>query len=516
MDDCRFQQFAARNPTATALIDSTGTRWSRGALASTANQISHALLAEGLRAGDVIAILAPNCAEFVATYMAATDVGLYVLPINWHLSAPEIAYVLENSGACTLFAHERLDRLVQKLLREPAMTRLRTRISFGTLPGFVPLSEWRQRQSDGRVASPTAGRMLIYTSATTGRPKAIDVPIADADSALSRSIAFHVSCGISREGGHVHLCASMLYHAAPLDFVAIALHMGHSVVLVDCWEPMLLLQLIHEHRVTTSFMVPSMFIRLLKLPREVRSRYDLSSLRLVSHSAAPCPREVKKELMQWWGPVLWEGYGAAEGSGTAVGPEEWLRHPGTVGRPIPGSKLRILDEDGQDLPAGKAGTIYFTRFTGDRFTYRNDPEKTAAAYRGDYFTVGDVGFLDSEGYLYICDRKIDMIICGGLNVYSAEVEQILVQHPAVLDCAVFGIPDPLMGEAVCAAVQPAPGVSADAATTEALVSFLRERLSVAKIPRKLEYVDSLPRDPNGKLFKRLLREKYLQEHAGRV
>ena len=514
MDECRFQQFAARNPTSTALIESTGTRWSRGALASAANQISHALLAGGLRAGDVIAILAPNCAEFVATYMAATDVGLYVLPINWHLSAPEIAYVIENSGACTLFAHERLGRLVQKLLREPGMTRLRTRISFGSLPEFVPLSEYRRHQPDGRVARPTAGRMLIYTSATTGRPKAIDVPIADADFALSRSIAFHVSCGIPIEGGQVHLCASMLYHAAPLDFVAIALHMGHSVVLVDTWEPELLLQLIHEHRVTTSFMVPSMFIRLLKLPREVRSRYELSSLRLVSHSAAPCPREVKKELMEWWGPVLWEGYGAAEGSGTAVGPKDWLSHPGTVGRPIPGSKVRILDEDGQELPADKAGIIYFTRFTGDRFTYRNDPEKTAAAYRGDYFTVGDIGYLDSEGYLYICDRKIDMIISGGMNVYSAEVEQLLVQHPAVLDCAVFGIPDPLMGEAVCAAVQPAPGVNADATTTEALVAFLRERLSVAKIPRKIEYVDSLPRDPNGKLYKRLLREKYLQGRVG--
>jgi long-chain acyl-CoA synthetase len=360
------------------------------------------------------------------------------------------------------------------------------------------------------------GRMLVYTSATTGAPKAINLPLESAVMALERTIRFHMSCGIALERDNVHLCASMLYHAGPLDCMAIALHMGHAVVLVERWEPELLLQLIERHRVSTSFMVPSMFVQLLKLSEEVRARYDTSSLRLIAHSGAPCPEGVKRQMLSWWGPVLWESYGSAEGVGTAVGPHEWLAHPGSVGRPLPGSLIRVLGEDGETLPPHGVGTIYLTRHTGDRFEYKGDPEKTQAAYRGELFTVGDVGYLDEEGYLFICDRKIDMIICGGMNIYSAEIEQVLVQHPHVADCAVFGVPDDLMGEAVHAVVQPLPGMRPDAALTGEIMAFLRRHLAASKLPRRLEYTAQLPRDPNGKLYKRLLREPHWKGHARRI
>lgn len=508
-----FAYLANSNPEARAICDSTGQCLLRSELNRLVNQIAHGLLAQGLRPGHVVAILSSNCVEFVATYLAATDIGLYVVPINWHLSAPEVSYILEDSGSTVLFAHERLAALVRRVLDAPRAVGVVSRIAFGHIEGFKPLSDLVCSQPEHRVSDPVRGRVLMYTSATTGLPKAIDLSLSDAEATLARTVAFHVSCGIAIGNGNVHLCASMLYHAAPLEWVAIALHMGHTVVLMDQWDPERLLRLINDHRVTTTFMVPTMFVRLLKLQAEVRARYDVSSLRLVSHSAAPCSLETKKQMMDWWGPVLWECYGAAEGQGTVVGPAEWLQRPGTVGRAMPGSKLRILDDAGNEVPSGTAGLIYFSRFTGDEFGYRGDPAKTLSAYRGDVFTVGDIGYMDEDGYLYICDRKVDMVITGGMNIYSTEVEQVLVQHPSVLDCAVFGVPDELMGEAVRAVVQLSPGVIADTDMTANIMSFLRQRLSLGKLPRKIDYLEELPRDPNGKLYKRLLRDPYWVGHA---
>jgi long-chain acyl-CoA synthetase len=502
--------FASIDPDTIALTESHGRRLSRLALSQQANQTARALRRHGLKRGEVIAILAPNCLEFVSTYLAAIDIGLYVVPINWHLMPTEVQYVLENSGACALFVHERLGALAQRLLDSSNPARITLRVAFGAIDGFESYEQFIAAESTDRPEDPVVGRMLMYTSATTGRPKAIQLPIRDAASALSRTIDFHLSCGVALQGGNVHLCVSMLYHAAPLEFVWIALQMGHHVVLVERWEAEQLLKLIEEHRVTTTFMVPAMFIRLLKLPASIRARYDTGSLKLVTHSAAPCPPEVKRQLIEWWGPIIWESYGAAEGVGTAVNSADWLRRPGTVGRAMQGTTLGIFDDEGCELPAGRIGTIYLSRFTGDRFEYKDDPEKTQKAYRGDLFTVGDVGYLDEEGYLYICDRKIDMIISGGMNVYSAEIEQVLVEHASVLDCAVFGIPDELMGEAVHAVVQPAAHATPNAQLTAALMQFMRQRLSAVKLPRSIEYSTQLPRDPNGKLYKRLLRERHWQ------
>jgi len=511
-----IHHFAQRDPNAPAVIEPEGRCWTRATLVTTVNQLCHALRQHGFAQGEVIAILAPNCIEFIAVYLAATHIGLYVVPINWHLSAAEIGYVLENSGAKGLFAHERVAPVLNRLWQESSPSNQSLRVSFGSIPGFLSFEEWLADRPRENVAEPRRGRMLIYTSATTGRPKAIDLPLADADEAFARTVAFHISCGNHPEDGNVHLCASTLYHAAPLDFTTTSLHLGHLVVLPERWEPEAFLGLVQHYRVTTTFMVPAMFVRLMKLSSQVRGRYDVSSLRLVSHSAAPCPPQVKRELIEWWGPIVWESYGAAEGVGTAVTSSEWLEHPGTVGRPMRGTTLRILDDDGRELPPGEIGAIYLTRFTGDRFAYKNDPEKTQAAYRGELFTVGDVGYLDEAGYLYLCDRKVDMIISGGVNIYSAEIEQVLVQHPQVLDCAVFGVPDEILGESVRAVVQLAPGTPASAALTAELVMFLRERLSAVKLPRKIEYASELPRDPNGKLFKRSLRAKFWEGRERKI
>jgi long-chain acyl-CoA synthetase len=275
------------------------------------------------------------------------------------------------------------------------------------------------------------------------------------------------------------------------------------------------LRLVERHRVTTTHMVPTQFHRLLLLPEEVRRRYDTSSLRHVLHAAAPCPVDVKRRMLEWWGPVIYEYYGATEGGGTLVGPEEWLARPGTVGRAWGGgAEVRILDDEGKELPPGEIGTVYLKVLQD--FRYEGDPEKTRASRRGDFFTVGDVGYLDADGYLFLCDRKIDMIISGGVNVYPAEVEAALFAHPKVGDAAVFGIPDPEWGERVLAVIEPAPGVAPGPELAAELLDFCRSRLAHYKCPRSVEFSAALPRDPNGKLYKRRLRDPYWEGRERRI
>lgn len=498
-----FARFAKEAPHTRAIVDSSGRTFSRGELYGAMNKIARALRGAGIVAGDVVAIVAPNCIEFIAVYMAATQIGAYVVPINWHLVEAEIDHILRSAQARALFVHERFGKVMKDVIDSGGFT-FRATVGLGSIEGFTSLEQFVAGHSHAAIVDPSQGRLLVYTSATTGRPKAIMLPLSDAAASLASTIRFNIASGIEPER-EVHLCASMLYHAGPLDFAAVALHMGHLVILVEKWEPVRLLELIDEHRVTTALMVPTMFVRLLKLPSQVRTSYDVSSLKYVLHTAAPCPVDTKRQMLEWWGPVIADGYGASEGVGTVATAKEWLERPGTVGRPVPGSRIRILDDADNELAPGEVGTIFLTRYQGDRFEYKDDPKKTKEAYRGDFFTVGDVGYVDTAGYLFICDRKIDMIISGGMNIYSAEIEQVLVQHPDVVDCAVFGVPDEIMGEVVHAAVQLAPGVVQGAAVVISLMTHLRAKLAVAKLPRKYEFVPSLPRDPNGKLFKRLLR-----------
>jgi long-chain acyl-CoA synthetase len=349
---------------------------------------------------------------------------------------------------------------------------------------------------------------MQYTSGTTGRPKAVQrsTPALDPDQMAALLAPNLARYDIEPGGDHVHLVTSPMYHLAPLSFGYFSLHFGHPVVLMDRFDPERALALIERHRVTTTHMVPTQFHRLLLLPEATRRRYDVSTLRHVMHAAAPCPVELKRKMLAWWGPVIYEYYGASEGGGTLVRAEEWLAKPGTVGRPWPGAGVRVLDDEGKDLPPGETGTVYLKLMMD--FAYKGDPEKTRASRRGEWFTVGDVGFLDADGFLFLCDRKIDMIITGGVNVYPAEVEAALLAHPEVGDAAVFGIPHAEWGEEVKAVVEPAPGVAADAALAARLLAHCRERLAGYKCPRSIDFAEALPRDANGKLYKRRLRDPY--------
>jgi long-chain acyl-CoA synthetase len=508
MSQIRFRVFAEREPEALALVDPQGRTWSREALAAIVSRLARALRRSGLAKGDVLALVAPNGCEYMAGYLAATEIGLYVVPINWHLSRDEILYILEDCRATALLAHERfaaaMQDVVARMKAPPGV-----RVAFGQIAGFEALEDFTADTSADPLDAPVTGRVLSYTSATTGKPKGVVLALERAGEALDQSIRLRRAVG-TEVAEHVQLIASMLYHGAPLETAAVALHMGHVVVLVDAAHPERVLQLIQEYGVTLLYMVPTMFARLLSLSEATRSRYSLATLRRLVHGGAPCPVEVKRRMIEWLGPILWEAYGATEGAGTIVGSSDWLKHPGTVGRPMPGTTLKILGDDGEELVPGAVGTIYISRYTGDRFHYLGDPEKTRACFRGELFTVGDVGYVDDEGFLFICDRKIDMIICSGMKVYSAEVEGVLALHPGVADCAVFGIPDTLSGEAVVAVVEsvlPEPGRELDLDMRR----FIAARLSAAKVPRRVIFTDKLPRDPSGKLQKRRLRQRYLEE-----
>jgi long-chain acyl-CoA synthetase len=498
-----FDYFAQLAPDAVAVIEPGGTRRSRRELFELSNRLARALRGAGLRSGATIAIVSPNCFEYLAVYLAATQIGLYLVPINWHFAKAEIDYILRDCEAQAVIVHERLGAGLLATVRQSA---IRT-VCLGAAPGLLGLSDFLADYDAGPLEDTLPGRVMSYTSATTGRPKGVLLPLPESGAALDRIIQLHIDAGVSL-GGHVHLCGSMLYHAAPLEGAAIALHMGHIVVLLDRWEPEALLRTIEEHGVTTAFMPPVTFVRMLKLPDDVRGKYRTSSLQRVVHTGARCPTEIKRRMIEWWGPIFWDTYGAAEGAGTIVGSEEWLRYPGTVGKALPGSRIKILNAAGEEVPPGEAGTIYMTRHTGDRFEYKGDPQKTRARYRGDFFTVDDTGYLNEQGYLFLCDREVDLIISGGMNIYPAEIEQILILHPQVADCAVLGVPDELFGEAVHAIVQAERGAATGPRLTLDILEFLSEHISQAKLPRRVHYADSLPRDPTGKLFKRLLRERY--------
>ena len=473
--------WAARDDDWPAVVSEYGDR-TFGQLNRRTNQLVRALRARGVREGDSVALISRNRPEFVEVYCACLRGGFRLTPINFHLRSDEAAYIREDCGAKVVVTD----------------TEATEGIHIG--PDYEALIAG---EDPSDIDDPTPGWAMLYTSGTTGRPKGV-----------YRERPEEVVADLSAYGRRrVHLCTGPLYHAAPLS---LSMHNpisgGSTLVLMDRWDAEETLRLVEANRVTHSHMVATMFHRLLQLPEETRSSYDVSSLRWIVHGAAPCPVHVKRAMIDWWGPIIHEYYAATEGVGTAVDAHTWLKHPGTVGKVSPPDHILIGDDDANPLPVGTAGIVWLKTVSGQRFEYHGDPAKTDDTYRGDYFTMKDVGYVDADGFLFITDRNANLIISGGVNIYPAEVDAILLEHPAVGDVATIGVPNDEWGEEVKAVVEAADGVVPDDALASALLAYCRERLTAFKCPRSIDFVDHLPRQDNGKIYKRLLRDRY---RAGR-
>ncbi|MFH8989724.1 acyl-CoA synthetase [Streptomyces sp. NPDC017940] len=503
-----FWAQAAADPGRAVLVAPDGEEWTAGRLHAAANRLVHGLRAAGLERGDAFAVVLPNGAEFLAAYLAATQAGFYLVPVNHHLVGPEIAWIVADSGAKVLLAHERFGAAAAAAADEARLP-VRRRYAVGDVPGFRPYAELVAGQPESAPAERTLGWVMNYTSGTTGRPRGIRRPLPGRPPEESPLGGFLGIFGIKPFDGNIHLVCSPLYHTAVLQFAGASLHLGHRLVLMDKWTPEDMLRLIDRHACTHTHMVPTQFHRLLALPQETRGAYDVSSMRHAIHGAAPCPDHVKRAMIEWWGECVEEYYAASEGGGAFATAREWLKKPGTVGRAWPISELAVLDDGGHRLPPGELGTVYMKMSTGG-FSYHKDASKTMKNRVGDFFTVGDLGLLDEDGYLFLRDRKIDMIISGGVNIYPAEIESVLLSHPAVADAAVFGVPHDDWGEEVKAVVEPAEGHTPDEALAADVLRHCDRLLARYKRPRSVDFTASMPRDPNGKLYKRRLREPYWQ------
>ena len=478
----------------------------------------------GVKQGDSVCILMRNDIAFIETAYAAMRLGAYGVPVNWHFKAEEIYYILCDSGTSVLVGHaDMLHQLRDAIPKGVAVLSVPTppeilksyKIEPAALakPDFaVDFESWLAQQAhyDG-PAVPQPSNM-IYTSGTTGNPKGVrrnaPTPEQTAAAEAMRAMIYGLKPGARA------VLPGPLYHSAPNSFGLRSGRLGGVLVLMPRFDPEEFLRLIEAQRIDTIFMVPTMFIRLMKLPEAVRRKYDVSSLRHIIHAAAPCPPDVKRAMIEWWGPVIYEFYGSTEsGAVTFANSEDALKKPGTVGKISPGAELRFVGEDGRVLPQGDVGEIYSRMAAQPDFTYHNKPEKRAEIEREGFITSGDVGYIDADGYVFICDRKRDMVISGGVNIYPAEIETVLHAVPGVYDCAVFGIPDAEFGEALMAVVEPQPGVTLDVADVR---RRLKASLADYKVPKHVEIQQNLPREDSGKIFKRRLRDPYWERTGRRI
>jgi long-chain acyl-CoA synthetase len=494
------------------------------ALDERVRRVASGLLTLGIRQGMNVAILMRNDIAFIEVTYAAQTLGAYAVPINWHFKAEEIAYILADCGATVLIGHaDLLGAIAAEVPAHILLIAVETppevasaygilRAPAGAVPHALDYEPWLEAQLAyaGEMLLPSL--TMFYTSGTTGHPKGVRRPAPTPEQMPAiermRRDIFGITPGIRS------IVPGPLYHSAPNAFAMRAGRVGEVMVLMPRFDPVGFLELIERERVDTMFMVPTMFIRLLKLPEEVRRRFDLSSLRFVVVAAAPCPHEVKRAMIDWWGPVINEFYGSTESSAvTFATSADTLRKPGTVGRAVQGAELRILDDTGRILPAGEVGEI-FTRFAElPDFTYHNRPDERAKVDRDGFITSGDMGYLDADGYLFLCDRKRDMVISGGVNIYPAEIEAVLHALPGVKDCAVFGIPDAEFGEKLMAVVEPAEGASL---SPDDVRAHLRRHLADYKVPRAIEIGRDLPREDSGKIFKRRLRDPHWEREGRRI
>ncbi|MBT8214770.1 MAG: AMP-binding protein [Acidimicrobiia bacterium] len=494
-----LDHWAGATPTAAAVIGREGPV-TFAELDRNANRLANALRSLGLVEGDAIALVCSNRPEFAEVLYGCQRGGFRLTPANWHLTADEVAYIVDDSDAKVLIADASIHSAI-------AAFNLADRCEIGLAIGhgggpFLDYGTVLESADDSPVTTSPGGTML-YTSGTTGKPKGVYRP-APATGAVSSNIGEY-----AEDGGDSHLCAGPLYHAAPMFFsLRMPLEMGATVVLMDKWDAEEALRLIDEHRVTHSHMVPTMFRRLLALPAAIQDRYDTTSLKYVIHGAAPCPVADKRAIIDWFGPVVWEYYGATEGMGSFVDSATWLSKPGTVGRPLGEDHVIVGDENGAPLPTGEVGLVYMKATGATRFEYHKDDAKTRSTFKGEYFTLGDVGYLDDDGFLFLTDRSANLIISGGVNIYPAEVDEVLLLHEAVADVATIGVPDDEWGEMVLAVVELNDGSDASDALASALIEHCRKHLASFKCPRRVEFTDELPRSDNGKIYKRKVREQY--------
>jgi acyl-CoA synthetase (AMP-forming)/AMP-acid ligase II len=498
---------ATRTPDKAAVVmNATGATRTYAEIAERSGRLARVLYDRGMRRGDHVAVLLDNQPEFYDVVWAATRVGAYVTPINWHLVPAEAGYIVDNCDATAFFSTSRLADVVAAM--EPHMAKVTTRISVdGPIDGVEVHDDVIAGVGEGGLGgNESEGGWMFYSSGTTGQPKGILPPLppigeGQGDIGAKSFLTMMLTGMFGFSGDTVYLSpGAPLYHAAPAGWTYGTQRVGGTAIVMEKFEPLEVLAAIERHRVTHVQFVPTHMIRLLKLSDEERARFDLSSLQVVVHAAAPCPVETKQRFIEWVGPIVHEFYSGSEGAGlTYVNSQDWLEHPGTVGKSMTG-EIHIVGEDGEEVPVGEEGEVWFS--TNRRFEYYQEPEKTKQAWdqRG-WSWMGDVGRLDEDGYLYLTDRASNMIISGGVNIYPREIEDVLIVHPAIDDVAVLGTPHPDMGEQVTAFVQLAPGATM---STEDLITWCRDRLSHFKCPREVRFVDELPRLPTGKLLKRLL------------
>jgi long-chain acyl-CoA synthetase len=497
---------AARQPDKIAYVMAeTGQSVTYAELERTSNQGAHLFRQLGLRRGDHIAILLENHPRFLQICWAAQRAGLYYTAISWRLQQGEVEYIVNNCEA-KLFITSLARRSVVEPLADRMPNVLRRYMLDGVIDGYEAWETALATQPVEPIADEAEGVSMLYSSGTTGYPKGVKKPLPEEPFGSTPGLSV-LGALYGADEHSIYLSPAPLYHAAPLGFTMTCLRQGTQVVVMEHFEPEAALRCIERYRVTHSQWVPTMFVRMLKLPEEARSRYDLSSLRCAIHAAAPCPIPIKEQMIDWWGPVLYEYYAGTEGNGfVQLNSTEWLAHRGSVGRPL-NCELHICDDAGNEVPAGESGTIYFGG--GGQFEYHNDPEKTAGSrHPKGWTTLGDVGYLDDDGYLYLTDRKHFMIISGGVNIYPQEAENVLITHPAVMDVAVFGVPNEEFGEEVKAVVQPKEMSRAGPELAHELLAYCRAQLSHIKCPRSIDFRAELPRHPTGKLYKRLLKDEY--------